>query len=591
MQWWNDFLAWFGSEDGWRLLSTAIIPFVAIIVAGLLAAWIGRRSIHRVLEFQNSELSSAAVAAMIEAGRAATQWSAQSEAQQAHAEAQFSAGDIRLRLLPVHGAAAAADWATHEVKAMRRDSAGFSFQADQTYTEYRDRLLEWQSHPRRARKLFALDLERFRFEDANADSGFVEQQQRWAADEVAAAQTGLSSSDIAAADGGVDDIDEKPVETTPTLTPTSFVADAAPVTASSDAAAPAPATASTVGGATAAFPVGASATTFAALATSQRPSDDDSDGTTGTDSASSSEPHSWAFASSNEPADVIPVESVEVDSATEPDSTDADNSAQTTASDDEPANETAPESTGDTDDNIAVATDDETVERTGDGDAGSSDAAEHGDSSEPADSPSAAEPAALVQPPVAAKYLPRTPLFPRLSDLPGASARPGASLYGPPLVAVDTDNQTGEQTDEQPTDHTEEPATEVFGADEGEPTQAYSPFDLENATAAPAPSEGTAHDEDGSHSEMTWDNGDSDENDSDAEDAPAFLADEPSAEEHVEHGESSEGEEHHVDDQHEEQQHDEQHHDDGQQGEHHHDEHHHDEQHGDQHWEGEHRPW
>jgi hypothetical protein len=222
MQLWNDFAAWVTSETGWRIVSSAVIPFVAILVSGLIAALVGRGSVHRVVVYQNRELQAAAVATMIEAARPATVWSGLSAEAHNHAESQASAADIRLRLLPVNGASAAADWADHQLRAMRRDSASFSFQAEQTYVEFRDRLLEWQAHPRRARKLFALDLERFRYEDAHVDAELVEQQQRWAAEEVAAASTGLTSSELAAAEGGVDDADERPLATTPSVSSTTY---------------------------------------------------------------------------------------------------------------------------------------------------------------------------------------------------------------------------------------------------------------------------------------------------------------------------------------------------------------------------------
>lgn len=200
MQWWNDFLDWFNSDDGWRITSTAVIPFVAIVIAAVIAALIGRGSTKRVLDFQNRELQSAAVAAMIDAGRTASKWSLLGTGQQQHADSQFSAADIRLRLLPITGASAAADWATHQLADMRKNSASFSFQADQTFVEFRDRLLEWQRRPGRARKLFALDLERFRYEDSAADTELVEQQRAWAAEEAAAAQEEAALVDTSAVD-------------------------------------------------------------------------------------------------------------------------------------------------------------------------------------------------------------------------------------------------------------------------------------------------------------------------------------------------------------------------------------------------------
>ena len=187
MQQWNDFIAWINSDAGWRIVSTAILPFVAIVLSGLIAALIGRNAVKRVIDYQVRGIQAAAVTALIEAGRSSSKWSSLMSGQQSHAESEFIAADIRLRLLPLTGAAAAADWATHEVADMRKNSASFTFQAEQSFIEFRNRLLEWQRHPNRARKLFAPDLERFRYEDAQADAELVEQQRLWAMGEAAAA--------------------------------------------------------------------------------------------------------------------------------------------------------------------------------------------------------------------------------------------------------------------------------------------------------------------------------------------------------------------------------------------------------------------
>jgi len=227
MQWWNDFLDWFNSDDGWRIVSTAIIPFIAIVVAAVIAALIGRGSTKRVLDFQNRELQSAAVAAMIDAGRTASKWSNLGTGQQGHADSQFSAADIRLRLLPVTGASAAADWATHQLADMRKNSASFSFQADQTFVEFRDRLLEWQRRPSRARKLFALDLERFRYEDSAADAELVEQQRAWAAEEAAAAQEEAAQVDTS----NVSAVEPAPSSTVPASTAYALASAPAPTVA------------------------------------------------------------------------------------------------------------------------------------------------------------------------------------------------------------------------------------------------------------------------------------------------------------------------------------------------------------------------
>lgn len=187
MQWWNDFIDWFNSDEGWRVISGAVIPFVAIVVAGIIGGLIGRNSTRRLLSWQDRELQSAAVAAIIGVGDRASMWSTLPAGEKDHLDAQMSAADIRLRLLPITGSSAAADWASHELALMQRNSANFSFQAEQSFIDYRDRLLEWQRRPGRARKLFAADLERFRFESTDAETELVDQQRKWAADQLAEA--------------------------------------------------------------------------------------------------------------------------------------------------------------------------------------------------------------------------------------------------------------------------------------------------------------------------------------------------------------------------------------------------------------------
>jgi hypothetical protein len=181
MQWWNEFLSWLGSTEGRRVITTAIIPFVAIVVSGVIAALIARGTTRRVLAYQDRELKAAAVTALIGAGRKATIWSSLGGEEKQRVDNQLSEADIRIRLLPVNGTNAAADWAAHELAAMKKNSANFSFQAEQTFVDYRDRLLEWQNKPKRARKLFAFDLEQWRFDDEAADKALLEKQQQWTA--------------------------------------------------------------------------------------------------------------------------------------------------------------------------------------------------------------------------------------------------------------------------------------------------------------------------------------------------------------------------------------------------------------------------
>jgi hypothetical protein len=176
MAWWNDFVAWFNSSSGSRLFQDAIVPFVAIIVAGIVAAAIGRGSASRVLSHQTRELQGAAIMALIVVGRKAAIWSSLGSDEKQHVDSLISESDIRVRLLPVNNSGQAADWAAHQLSDMKKNSASFSFQAEQTFLDYRDRLLDWQNKPGRARKLFASDLEQWRYED---DAPKVAPSQEW----------------------------------------------------------------------------------------------------------------------------------------------------------------------------------------------------------------------------------------------------------------------------------------------------------------------------------------------------------------------------------------------------------------------------
>jgi hypothetical protein len=232
MQWWNDIVSWFNSSEGTRIITTAILPFIAIVVAGLVAAWIASGFARRIIDHQDREIKAAAIMALIGAGRRAALWSSLGADEKQHVDALISESDLRMRLLPVSGAIAAADWATHELNAMKKNSASFSFQAEQTFFDFRDRLLDWQARPRRAKKLFAFDLVQWQYDDdSTSQSSLVAQQREWASDHVephtGTAPTGGSTAAAA------------PTATPATVAPTT-AAPTTPSLASQLAAAPPP---------------------------------------------------------------------------------------------------------------------------------------------------------------------------------------------------------------------------------------------------------------------------------------------------------------------------------------------------------------
>lgn len=183
MDWWNEIQAWFVSTTGSKIFLDAILPFIAIVLAGIIAASIGRGSARRVIDHQDREHTGAAVIALIVVGRKAAIWSSLGGDEKQHVDSLMSEADIRVRLLPVYGASTAADWAAHELATMKKTSASFSFQAEQSFVDYRDRLLSWQAKPRRARKLFGSDLDQWKYEDGS-ESNLVAQQQQWATEHV-----------------------------------------------------------------------------------------------------------------------------------------------------------------------------------------------------------------------------------------------------------------------------------------------------------------------------------------------------------------------------------------------------------------------
>jgi hypothetical protein len=185
MQWWNNFVDWLTSEDGWRILSTVVFPFLAIIVAGLIAAMIGRGATRRLIVHHDREQRVSTVAALIGAARRASKYNTLSAPEQEHADHLAHDADISTRLLPLPGASMTADWAAHEIAEMKKNSVSFSFQAEQSLMDFRDRLVEWQSRPSRAKKLFKADLDLWAYESAQEDKGMVEKQQEWAKQQVA----------------------------------------------------------------------------------------------------------------------------------------------------------------------------------------------------------------------------------------------------------------------------------------------------------------------------------------------------------------------------------------------------------------------
>jgi hypothetical protein len=181
MEWWNAFVRWLTSPDGEFVVSDIVLPAAAIIVAGLLAAWIAHGSVKRLLAKHDRELKISAIASLIDAAEQASVWNSLTPQEQILSDRATGQADIQVRLLPIKGADVAANWAAHALAEMKRESATFGYQVEPAVFEFRDRLIEWQQRPGRAKRVFQSDLERWAAEDASTQRELLAQQDAWVA--------------------------------------------------------------------------------------------------------------------------------------------------------------------------------------------------------------------------------------------------------------------------------------------------------------------------------------------------------------------------------------------------------------------------
>ncbi|MGN6742336.1 MAG: hypothetical protein ACTHJL_03430 [Amnibacterium sp.] len=160
---WNAFVAWFQSPSGQRVIDGAVVPAVAIIVAGIIAALIARGAVRSVLARAEREAVAGAVAAVVEVARSLAA-GPDDMAERERIARLRSEADVRLRLAPPSGAPLAAEWASLRLDSIQRDASGPVRQAHADADEVRERLVAWVARPRRAKRLFASDVERLRAE-------------------------------------------------------------------------------------------------------------------------------------------------------------------------------------------------------------------------------------------------------------------------------------------------------------------------------------------------------------------------------------------------------------------------------------------
>jgi hypothetical protein len=181
MQWLNDFSDWFFSSSAQPVVFAAAVIAIAMIVSGLLAAWIARGATNRLIAQRDAEIKAAAIIALVDASTEASVWNSLTPQEQVLSDRAVGQADIQIRMLPIRGSAVAADWAAHQLHELKRASATFGYQLDPAVAEFRDRLVEWQNKPGRTRKVFASDLERWKLSSSENERTLLAEQDAWVA--------------------------------------------------------------------------------------------------------------------------------------------------------------------------------------------------------------------------------------------------------------------------------------------------------------------------------------------------------------------------------------------------------------------------
>ena len=183
MQWFNDFSDWLFSASARPAIFTAALLVVVIVVSGLLSAWVARASVRALIEQRDREIKGAAIAALIDAATEASVWNSLTPQEQILADRAVGEADIRVRMLPIRGAAVAADWAAHQLHELKRASATFGYELEPAVLEFRDRLIDWQRRPGRARRTFQSDLARFKVMNSTSETKLQADQDAWVAEQ------------------------------------------------------------------------------------------------------------------------------------------------------------------------------------------------------------------------------------------------------------------------------------------------------------------------------------------------------------------------------------------------------------------------
>ncbi|MDH6237431.1 hypothetical protein [Cryobacterium sp. CG_9.6] len=202
MELWNKFVSWLTAVSTEPVVFSALVFVIAIVVASVITALIFRATLRRLLDQRDREIRTAAIATLVDAATEASVWNSLTPQEQVMSDRAVGQADIQVRLLPVKGSGVAANWAAHQLAELKRTSATFGYQLEPALLEFRDRLIDWQKRPARARKIFQGDLDRWVLQNSHSDKSLLAEQDAWVAqqhhDQFSAGSKGTGGSSASA---------------------------------------------------------------------------------------------------------------------------------------------------------------------------------------------------------------------------------------------------------------------------------------------------------------------------------------------------------------------------------------------------------
>jgi hypothetical protein len=158
----TDVASWISDPDNFGALVAVASTLVALILGLIIGGIIISNNAAKQQRTMDEHAKSVVIADVLDCTNEVSIWGQLSPAGQAASDRAVSRADIRLRVLPVQGAGAVADWAGHQLNEMKRNSTtGAPLQT--VVDQFRDRLVLWLYNPKRAAKQCARDLERWAF--------------------------------------------------------------------------------------------------------------------------------------------------------------------------------------------------------------------------------------------------------------------------------------------------------------------------------------------------------------------------------------------------------------------------------------------